>query len=248
LHEFLHREFLLPEAWPFTDYGSFSSGGLSLGNVVFEIEQDPDASQGEALYAFLKGIAFEPVGRAEPTLAWLDQMAIGHTAPEPYTMTIEGSEEVLWVTFGLEVPPTTARIFVCDYTDRKSIREGQETGSRELNRTHGGPLGIQGLGEIIISLPNISEGTEEWVNLLGRERMVSEGLFRFSEGPSIRIEQSELEGIREIVLEVASLADAKTFLDSKGFLGQMGEGFLTIAPSAIQGLRIRLREGNPRGQ
>ena len=35
LFEFLNTELQLPEIWPFSDYGSFASGGLSLGNVVF---------------------------------------------------------------------------------------------------------------------------------------------------------------------------------------------------------------------
>lgn len=244
LHEFLHREFMLPEMWPFTNYGSFSSGGLILGNVVFETIQDSSGEQGQPGRAYFKGIALEPVGSAEPTLEWLDQRSIGHTPPDPFTMMIEGSEEVFWVTFGLEVPPADATIFVCDYTDRELIRQGREAGAQELRRVEGGPLGVQGLGEIILQMGDPSTGTEEWKKLLGPERLVSEGLFRFSEGPAIRLERGEPEGLREIVLEVGSLEDAEVYLDSKGWLGETGQGHLTIAPSSVQGLTIRLRERN----
>ena len=244
LHEFLHREFMLPEIWPFTNYGSFSSGGVFLGNVVFETIQDSIVGKGQPGRASFKGIALEPAGPAEPTLEWLDQRSIGHTPPDPFTMMIEGSEQVFWVTFSLEVPPADATIFVCDYTDRDLIRQGREAGTQELKSVGGGPLGVQGLGEIILKVGDSSTGTEAWINLLGRERLVSEGLFRFSEGPDIRLEQGEPEGLREIVLEVASLEDARVYLDSKGLLGETEQGHLTIAPSAIQGLSIRLRERN----
>jgi len=247
LHEFLHREFMLPEIWPFTDYGSFSSGGVFLGNVVFETIQDSVVSQGQPGRASFEGIALEPIGPAEPTLEWLDQESIGHTPPDPFTAMIEGSEQLFWVTFGLDVPPSDATIFVCDYTDRELISQGREAGSQELKTASGGPLGVKGLGEIILNVGDLSTDAEAWISLLGRERMVSEGLFRFSQGPAIRLEQGEPEGLREIVLEVASLDDARAYLDSKGLLGEMREGYLTITPSAIQGLKIRLREGNPQG-
>ena len=54
------------------------------------------------------------------------------------------------------------------------------------------------------------------------------------------------EGIREIVLEVASLNDAKDCLNSKGLLGETEQGHLTIAPSAVRGLSIRLRKRKTR--
>ncbi|MGD2124008.1 MAG: hypothetical protein PVJ76_19815 [Gemmatimonadota bacterium] len=246
LHEFLHQEFMFPEIWPFTNYGGFSSGGVFLGNVVFESIQDSMGAQGQRGRASFNGIALEPVGPAAPTLEWLDQNSIGHGAPSPFTVMIEGTEQVFWVTFTLEVPPATATIFVCDYTDRELIRQGREVGTEELTRAGGGPLGVWGVGEIILNVADLSTGTEAWKSLLGGERMVSEGLFRFSQGPAIRLEQGEPEGIREIVVEVVSLDDAKAYLNSKGILGETDQGDLTIGPSAVQGLSIRLRERNAR--
>ena len=175
-------------------------------------------------------------------LAWLDKRSLGHSAPNPFKVMVDGSERVRAVRFGLEVPPNDASIFVCDYMPRDSVREGRETASREFLRSGGGPLGIRALREIVITLADLRQGTDSWASLLGRDRLVSTAVFTFSEGPAIRLVQSPQEGIHEIVLEVAALLDTETYLKSKGLLGSMSDGYLTIADSVIQGLRISLTE------
>ena len=69
LHEFLHGELLLPEVWPFSDYGTFSSGGLSLGNVVFEVIRRAGVDDSQSEGASFQGIAFEPMGSASSAVA-----------------------------------------------------------------------------------------------------------------------------------------------------------------------------------
>lgn len=242
LYQFLRGDLLLPEVWPFSDHGSFTSGGLSLGNVVFEVVQLAGAEDSGSEKASFQGIAFEPVGTAESMLAWLDKRSLGHSAPNPFKVMVDGSERVRAVRFGLEVPPNDASIFVCDYKFRDSVRDGRKIASRQLLRSGGGPLGIQALREIVITLADLKQGTDSWSSFLGCERLVSTGVFTFSEGPAIRLVQSPQEGIHEIVLEVAALADTKSYLESKGLLGSMSDGYLTIATSAIQGLRLSLTE------
>ena len=242
LYQFLRRDLLLPEVWPFSDYGSITCGGVSLGNVVLEVVWRAGVDDSGSENASFQGIAFEPVGTAESTLAWLDKRSLGHSAPNPFKRMIDGSERVHAVTFGLDVPPNDASIFVCDYKSRDSVREGREMASGELLRSGGGPLGIRALREIVITLADLKQGTDSWASFVGRERLGSTGAFTFWEGPAIRLVQSPREGIHEIVLEVASLADTKTYLESKDLLGSVSDGYLTIATPAIQGLRISLTE------
>ncbi len=242
LYQFLRRDLLLPEVWPFSDYGSITCGGVSLGNAVLEIVWFAGADDSGSEKASFQGIAFEPVGTAESTLAWLDKRSLGHSAPNSFKVMIDGSQRVLAVRFGLDVPPNDASIFVCDYKSRDSVREGREIASRELLRSGGGPLGIRALREIVITLADLKQGTDSWAGFLGRERLVSTGVFTFSEGPAVRLVQSPQEGIHEIVLEVAALAETKTYLESKGLLGSIGDGYLTIATPAVQGLRVVLTE------
>jgi hypothetical protein len=245
LYEFLHGELQLPVVWPFSDYGHFASGGLSLGNVVFEVVKWTGTSGDASGNAALQGVAFESAGSASSTAAWLDEQPIGHTPLDPFTMMVDGSEQVFWVTFGLEVPPNNATIFVCDYKDRELVGQSQQTASQELMRSGGGPLGILALREIVLAVTDLQQASSSWIDLLGSERLVSPGRFQFSEGPAVRFTESSNEGFRKIVLEVGSLPEARAYLESKGILGAVTDDGLTILPEAIQGLTISLMQIDP---
>lgn len=243
LYMFLHTELQLPVVWEFTDYGSFASGGLSLGNVVFEIVRQEGMDNSKIKEATIHGIAFEPYGSASSAVILLDKMSVGHTTPEPFKVQYDGAERVAWETFTLDVLPKAA-IFVCDYKARAYVKEGRENGRRELLSSNGGPLGIRGLREIVIALADLQKGIDSWANLLGDEKHVAPGLFQFTEGPSIRLVQNSHDEIRELVLEVDSLNKAKLYLQSRGQLGPMYNGKYTIAPSVIHGLTISLIQNN----
>ncbi len=158
-------------------YGSFSSGGLSVGNAVLEVVRPAEADGSGSAQTSFQGIAFEPVGTAESTLAWLDKRSLGHSAPNPFKVMIDGSERVRAIRFGLDLPPSDASIFVCDYKSRDSVREGREIASRELLRSGGGPLGIRALRGIVIALADLKQGTDSWASFFGRERLGSTGGF-----------------------------------------------------------------------
>ncbi|MFC1499580.1 hypothetical protein ACFL6T_01005 [Candidatus Zixiibacteriota bacterium] len=245
LYEFLHDELLLPEVWPFTDYGGFASGGLSLGNVVIEIIKWNETNSRLTDQATFQGIAFEPAGSASSTIEWMDQKSIGHSALDPYAINIDGEELVLWETFSIEVPPTISVIFVCDYKDREAfVQEPQAASSQALLNSGGGPVGILACREIVIAVTDIEGDTNDWIRLLGQARLTSPGLFEFSVGPAVRLVESSDVGIREIVLEVRSLDQAREFLASNELLGSMTEDHVMILPEAVQGLDIRLLQSN----
>src|SRR5688572_21300327 len=112
LFRLFRDDFGLPETWPFMSWGSFSSGGLTLGNTSIEFVTRVDAGVAPGRAAF-KGIAFEPVGDAAAAIAELDARGVSHTAEAPSMVEFEGQKFVGWSTVGLEaIPPTGASVFI----------------------------------------------------------------------------------------------------------------------------------------
>ena len=242
LFEFFSEVLGLPEIWPFTDYGGFSSGGLSVGNSVLEVVGDDTQSEDQSGVAYFNGIAFEPIDTAESTIGWLDKQGIDHSPAYPFKEVIDDKERTHWVTCDIDIPPKESRIFVCDYKNREAVEKGRNVARLKLLDSDKCPLGIQSLKEIVLTFRNLDQGIALWSNLLGSERRASRDKFSFTEGPDINLVSSESDGILEIVLEVRSLTEAKTVLQSKSILGTSTTDRLTISKAAIQGLNITLVE------
>lgn len=82
LFSLLSDTFQFPVAWPMSDYGSFASGGVAVGNVNLEIIKDSEAAA-VAVKSRWTGFALEP----EPlriSLAELDARDIRHGKPAPF--------------------------------------------------------------------------------------------------------------------------------------------------------------------
>jgi hypothetical protein len=239
LYLFFSERAGLPQVWPFVDYGSFASGGLSLGNVVFEIVRFPDSS-GPTRF---QGVAFEPSEDADSTAIALTHLGVAHSLPVPYEQMVDGKEKALWTNIRLtELPPLGATLFVCDYKERDRVWQGRAAASQKLTARNGGPLRIKQLREIIVTVKDLSGGRKRWNKLLGAYREKEPGLFIVGSGPAIRLTEGQAEGIREIVIAVSSLASAKDFLSSQHLLGSSSDDRITIQATAVQGLMISLVE------
>ena len=73
LYTLFTTEFNLPVVWNYQTWGSFSSGGVSLGNVAFEFVQD-----GPDQITVYHGIALEPKQTAAEIVPILDSADISH--------------------------------------------------------------------------------------------------------------------------------------------------------------------------
>ena len=225
--------------WPFTDYGGFASGGLSLGNVVFEVLRPSNAPTIRTEEAVFWGVAFEPTGDASSAVSWMDERGLAHSPPRPGP----NATQVLWETVHVtDLLPNSARIFVCDYKAREQVRGGRTAASRQLMENGGGPLGITGVAELVIGHTAITAGLETWSLFVGQARVGPQRLLAFSEGPNVRLVSSDVDGVREIVLTVNSLAAAERYLRVENLLGSEEGERITIAPERLQGLRIILEE------
>ena len=234
LFEVFTRELQLPAVWPYSDYGSFQSGGVSLGNTVLEFSQGNEAS------ARFSGLALEPVLNAENLTEALPERGIGSTGPQPFSVNVDGKTLVLWTNVSLPgFEPRNATIFFCDYKDRKAVRKNRAQGARALKAARGGVLGVLGVKLISLGVEDRAKAQRRWRQLASD---VSADLLRFSAGPPLRLTVVKQPGILSLTLQVRSRAAAEKYLRARGWLVRADEGGTLIAPWAIGGLRVRVEE------
>ena len=111
----LTEQLELPALWPFTSFGGFASGGVSVGSIKLEIidsktevpfstAQDPPEIQ---------GVAFRPSTPVDDAyLAEVDARSLRRSAPSGF----EVDGELRWTNLYLpDLISDTAGPFVCDY-------------------------------------------------------------------------------------------------------------------------------------
>ena len=79
-----------------------------------------------------------------------------------------------------------------------------------------------------------------WERLVAPGRAVEPGVWPVGDGPAIRVVQGRENRLHGLVIRVASLSRAKTFLQDKDLLGSVSEESLTIDPNKLEGLSIKL--------
>ena len=234
-HVFQH-DFQLPIVWNFQTYGDFASGGVTLGNVVFEFV----TYKGIAETKF-EGIALESKQHIEDFVSMLDAAGIEHDTIQPNTFVNKNGVLVGWSNMVIKnVLPEEAGLFICDYKERERIFSGRKSASDTLRINDGGPLGLIELKEIGVHTTNYQQHKKNLLQLPGVKNDGS--LFSFSYGPSIRLVDADNNGTQKIIIKVRSLAAAKSFLQSKQMLGNVGINSIYILPEAIEGLQVELVE------
>ena len=232
--------FGLPVAWPFRAYGSFASGGLSVGNTVLEIVTW-EMPKGEVLTTEWKMLAFEPAGDTEAATAELARRGIAHSAPDVSTYRdAEGKEVVGWTNTGLIGPGLSDVVFLCDYEARDRVAALHREGAEELARADGGPLGARGLKTLEVGVTDLESARREWRKLIDEPGQEQGDVFRFGAGPAIQLVSASSPGIRGIVLRVASLERARSFLAERQMLAPSTGSSVSIEPATIGGLNVTL--------
>lgn len=213
-------QFGLPVVWDYQSWGSFSSGGITLGNVVLEcIGSQPD--QAETYY----GVALEPNLPLKRTVSVLDSVEIAHGRI---------SKAADWSTLSLNnLLPDYINLFLCDYHDRQLVNQGRKKAMDELVRNNGGPLGIQYLKEIVIGSETPQQFERELTKIPG---VVRDGnTFLFQEGPSLTLVKSDMPFLG-LSIKVTSVNNAKLELETLGFGAKVTEQGLELAddPFAVK--------------
>jgi hypothetical protein len=235
--QFFSRDLGLPEVWNYQSWGDFSSGGVTLGNVAFELVNYKGVNK-----TSFDGIALEPRQPVEEFIKELDKTGIAHDTIQPNTWINEKGTLVGWSTLGVkDVLPDEVNLFVCDYKNREGVLAGRKRASEKLKELNGGYIGVVSLKEIVIGATNIKKYKAELKQLPGI-RKGKKGLFHFREGPSIKLHSAKRSGIEKIILNVQSLTIASQFLQDKNWLGKSTKNSISILPQVVEGLIIELVE------
>jgi len=226
----------LPVVAPFRPQGTFASGLACAGNANLEaIRLGPPAVEPVGR-ARLFGIAFEPVP-LDDAIAELDARGIRHSAPAPYP---HDGELRRWTNLGIEGMLPGALIFLCDYNLDVAAQRARVRA--ELRARSGGPLGIEALRTIAIESRDIAAAIARWDALLLPAVSPERGTWVCGDGPSVRVSPGSLDAITSLTFDVRSLPDARAFLERTSMLGGGCGREVRIAPHAVQGLDLRLRE------
>lgn len=232
----------LAQVWPYQLWGGFASGGVTLGNVVFELVWWK-TEEGAALPTQLSGIALEPVGGTDSLVAALARRGIAHAPPDSNVQVNLAGRTVGWTNTMLTgMLPEPRSVFVCDYADREMVAAGRRRASDSLAATNGGPLGVLALREIVVGVPDVDAARAQWGTLVGEPAQAVGDLVAFGTGPQIRLVRSASPEIQRMVVQVRSLERARTFLTERGWLGESTARAIAIGPALIGGLRVMLVE------
>ena len=248
LFEFFVDVLQLPVAWPLmSPRAGVTTGGVSFGNVNVEAIQIPGQTDNRPR---LIGFAFEP-SELPSALRELDRRGITYGPLRPVvSRASDGSANTLWTNVTLQQfsdsdspADATVHIFLSEYSPTYvNVAERRDRLRSDLIAKQGGPLGVEALKEIIIGVRDLDGARALWQKLLGPTRASELSVWQVGEGPAIRLVAAGTTAVQELVIRVASLQRARTFLREKKLLGADSAGEATIDPSRLNGLRFRLVE------
>lgn len=222
----------LPQAWAFSSYPDFETGGVQAGNVNIEtLHYGPPGDTGTALY----GIVLEPYPLSEISDE-LNARGAKPSKPEAQTKEVEGKEVTLWTNVYLEsLSFKDYLVYLCEYEEvaRSSM------GSRAAGAPSGG-IGLESVREVVIESSDPGLLMKKWEEVFAPWSFSREGTMAIGTGPLVRIIDGDQDAITGIVLEVASLEKAGEFLEQNQLLGESSVDSLCVAPEKVQGLDIRI--------
>jgi catechol 2,3-dioxygenase-like lactoylglutathione lyase family enzyme len=248
LFEFFVDVLQLPVAWPLmSPRAGVTTGGVSFGNVNVEAIQLPGQTDHRPR---LVGFAFEPSG-LQSSLRELDRRDITYGPLRPVvSRASDGSANTLFTNVTLRQfsdsdgpADATVHIFLSEYSPTYvNVAERRARLRGELIARQGGPLGVAALRELVIGVHDLDGARALWQKLLAPARAAELSVWQIGDGPAIRLVAADKTSVQELVIGVASLERARTFLREKGLLGTDSPGEATIDPSKLNGLRFRLVE------
>lgn len=232
----------LPVAWPMVDHGGFASGGIALGNVNLEILKSTNTLAGGASARF-SGVALEP----EPltrTLPELRARRIQHGQPAPFRSPgTLGFPTTRWTTVALpSVSHETVSVFLCAYAH--DVANSRRESLEQLRLRSGGPLSVLSVREMVYGATDTMQMHRQWQSLLAPIAALSPGVWSLGDGPALRVRQASGNSIRGLVINVASLGQAREFLSAHGLLGADHPGELTLGGPSFEGVHIVLVQGD----
>ena len=187
----------LPVVWDYTNWGNFTSGGFSLGNVVLEYI---DARHSETPFPY--GVALKPAQPLRSVMRTLDTMGIDHGPVR---------KAANWSLLDLnEVLPGSVNLFVCDYHDWSHVEQERGLATDQLNASDGGGLGVQEVVYLTMGTAAVNHFDAAMTKLDGLVK--TNGIYQFSKGPGIQMQSSGQPRLG-LMVRVSSLDQVKVKLD-----------------------------------
>ena len=248
LYAFFADTLQLPIAWPITSpRAGVMTGGVGFGNVNVEAIQFPGQADPRPR---LLGFAFEPSALDESLLA-LKRRGLTSGERRPLVATgPDGSKRTLWTNVTLpqfsdsdSPADATIHIFLGEYSPTYvNVDERRARLRAELVNSGGGPLGVVDVKEVIIGAVDMEMARRLWQRLLDPTPSATSNMWQIGSGPAVRLVPASENRLQALLIRVASLERASAFLREKQLLGVQGAGQVTIEPSKIGGLDLRLVE------
>ena len=248
LYAFFAETLQLPTAWPMTSpRPGVMTGGVGLGNVNVEAIQFPGQIDPRRR---LVGIAFEPSALDE-SLIELNRRGLTSGPRRPLFATgPDGARHTLWTNVTLRQfsdsdnpADATIHLFLSEYSPAYVNVDGRRARLRaQLVNGGGGPLGLVDVKEVIVAAVDVEAARQLWQKLLDPTPSATPNTWQVGDGPAVRLVRANQNRIEALVIRVASLERARVFLRERQLLGVDAAGQVTIDPSKIGGLDLRLVE------
>jgi hypothetical protein len=116
----------------------------------------------------------------------------------------------------------------------------------QLVNSGGGPLGVVDVKEVVIGAVDVEMARRSWRRLLDPTPSATPDTWQIGSGPAVRLVPANENCVQALLIRGSSLQRARTFLREKQLLGIDAAGQVTIEPSKVGGLDLRLVERQPR--
>jgi hypothetical protein len=203
----LATELELPVLWPFTSFGMFSSGGVSVGSIKLEIIEANATAPWCTPHAppQIQGIAFRPSMRVDD--AYLAQVDARHIARTERSLFERDGKPAWTNVYFSDLISEAAGAFVCDYY--LPAARDVEGRRRMLAARRGGRLGVMDAVELVISTRDTDAARLRWQRLFDPLRPEDGLTWRPAVGPAIRLTAGDDERVVHLSLAVLSVETAR---------------------------------------
>jgi len=139
----------------------------------------------------------------------------------------------------LQLITQTPQVFLVEFHPQIRAAVDPDRMRGLLDDAGGGRIGLTGVRELVIGVPDIEREIERWQALLEPAPALGAGHWQLPSGPAIRLESSP--GLSQrLICEVKDIDAAAAFLREQDLLGNSTDGEVQIAPAALADLDLRL--------
>ena len=240
----------LPITWALEEAEFATFGWASVGNTNLEIwaSSNNDDIPAEVELPLVHGFALEPEDLWH-SLALLARRGVRCKPPRAYQTKNADGELLTNFTNSvvLDVSSDSCCIFFCEWGAEAPITPWQKgltatqrraQGLRGLQDCAGGLLGILGLSEVRMAVPDISTALQKWQALTASDR----NPVPLTPDINLRLEEGEFQEIVELTFAVQNLEAARAALHCTGLSAVSTPRGLLISPEATGGLRLQIAQ------